>query len=436
MEYSYITVLSNWLLGYDRYKRIYSKSNLPQSTYPEIFYLLKEDELYIGLKKANALLDKINNENKTIFSQNKIIKINTKIETYVYKNEKNGLGWFINQKFIDVESVDIYLNGIWTSITIEDLTAIAFNLKLKDYQDYNSLIPMSLSFLPIAMACEAKCKFCFSESSISSEQKKKVKDFEELEYWCERAKKEGAQRFVITGGGEPGILGLEKIKEILSISKKYFNKNILFTNGFFISKSENIKETVKELKSSGLSILSLSCHHYQKEKLTEIMGIDTGYLTILDEIKNIPVDERPKIRLICVIQKGGIDNFYEIQKYVDFAFDNNIEQICFKELYVAATNESLYSKTKENKYCIEHQVSLSEVIDYAKNKGLNKVGELAWGSPIYQEVKEGKTLDIAAYTEPSVGWERTNGKARSWNYMANKKCYASLEDKNSLLEKE
>lgn len=434
MEYSYITVLSNWLSGYDRYKRIYSKSGLAKSTYPDVFYLLKEDELNIGLNKANKLLNKINHENNTIYSQNKIIKINTKIENNVHKNARNGLGWYINQNFIEVDSVDVYLNGEWTSITVEDLTAQAFTLNIKEYKDYQSLVPMSLSFLPVAMACEASCKFCFSESSISSEQKKLVKDFDKLDYWCETSKSAGAQRFVITGGGEPGILGLEKIKEVLTISSKHFNKNVLFTNGIFLLKNNNIKENVKKLKESGLSILSLSCHHSEQDKLTNIMGINTGYLDILEAIKDMPTNDKPKVRLICVIQKGGVDSFEEIQRYINFAFKYNVEQICFKELYVAATNESLYSKTKENQYCIDHQVSLNEVLNYAKEKELKKIGELAWGSPIYQEVKDGQTLDIAAYTEPSVGWERINGKARSWNYMADKNCYASLEDKNSVLE--
>ncbi|MEZ0091017.1 hypothetical protein ABH925_002176 [Streptacidiphilus sp. EB129] len=38
---------------------------------------------------------------------------------------------------------------------------------------------------------------------------------------------------------------------------------------------------------------------------------------------------------------------------------------------------------------------------------------------------------IAAYTEPSLLWERTSGIARSWNVMADGRCDASLEDQAS-----
>ena len=57
--YNYITVLSNWLLGYDKYSGLYKKTNIKNSTYPNDFYLLKDFELEIGLNKAKKLLDKL-----------------------------------------------------------------------------------------------------------------------------------------------------------------------------------------------------------------------------------------------------------------------------------------------------------------------------------------------------------------------------------------
>lgn len=432
--YSYITVMSNWLLGYDRYKKIYSKNLLEKSTYKDVFYLLKQDELQIGINKANNLINKINHENGQILSKNKIIKINTFVgEEEINKNTRNGLGWYINRNFINVESVQIYKNDKWIDISVEDLTALSFDLEYKNFKKYSELFPRTLSFLPVARACQARCRFCFSESSISNEQIKKIADFKDLSYWCKKASNSGAERFVITGGGEPTVLGLGEIFKILKVSKKYFDKNVLITNGIFLN--ENTDNSIKMLKENGLSVLALSCHHYKKEINKNIMGIDTGVHGVIKNISKIDYKNKPKLRLICVLQKSGINNYSEIESYIKFALDNNISQICFKELYVASTKESLYSNTSENKYCEESQVSLKEVIDYAEKKGLDKVSELPWGSPIYREYSGGKVVDIAAYTEPSVGWELFNGIARSWNYMSDNKCYASLEDNKSVLEK-
>lgn len=427
--FSYITVLSNWLLGYDRYQKLYSKTGITQSTYPTEFYLLKEDELDIGLNKANNLLAKLDIEG------NAIIRVETELpEDKVAKNTRNGLGWVYPDYKIPVTRVYLYENEVWTEVTVEDLTAKAYLLHSDNLQEWDELRPLTLSFLPIAIACQASCSFCFSGSSISIERKKRIKDFEHLDYWCDRASTAGAERFVITGGGEPTIMPFEEIIECLKISSEYFKKNVIISNGLFLSKhdEETIIDKLKELKSAGLSVLSLSYHHWDPVVNAKIMGLDTHAEKIFKAYSKCNRDEVPRLRIVTVLQKGGVDSQQEIQGSVDKALEYGIDQVCFKELYVASTSESLYAKKKENIYSRDHQVSLMEVVDYCTSRNLEKVKELAWGSPIYKYVGEnGNFVDIAAYTEPSVGWERSNGIARSWNYMADGKCFASLEDEQS-----
>lgn len=423
--YNYITVLSNWLLGYDKYSGLYKKTNIKNSTYPNDFYLLKDFELEIGLNKAKKLLDKLSILN------NKIIRIETIIEEGVEKNTKNGLGWIIHKDNIKVSKLYEYLNGEWLEKTIEDITAMSYLLNSDDFKSYQELKPRTLSYLPIAIACQAKCKFCFSETSISAEQKKHKVDLITLEKYCELAKKNGATRFVITGGGEPGLLNKEDLLNVIRLAKKYFNQITMISNGLFLSKLETteLKNLLLELSSAGLSVLSISYHSHNVSKNINIMGIDTKIKLLLNNIKLFKINF--KIRLVCVLQKSGISNNLDIQNYLDFAIENNIEEVCFKELYISSTFESIYAKSQENKYSIDNQVYLNNLIDYCNDLKLNKINELPWGSPIYRYVKDTKKVDIAAYTEPSVGWEKTNGIARSWNVLSNGKCYASLEDKNS-----
>lgn len=432
--YSYITVLSNWMLGFDKYNRVYSKKNLQESSFPDKFYLLKQDEINIGLDKAHKLIEKINKKHNLIYSENRIIKINTLPITQVYKNTKNGKGWFINENHIPVESLEILNGKVWESISIENLTALSYKISF-DLKRFEELIPRTLSFLPIASACQAKCKFCFSESSISVEQEKRISDFVDLEKWCKKAKEVGAQRFVITGGGDPGVLRYEEILKILNISSLYFSKNVMITNGIFLSrlKENEIIKKMKELKSQGLSVLSLSYHHFDPEINKNIMGVDTKIEKILTAIQSLNKKDIPEIRLVCVLQKGGIENKETLVNYFKFAAKYNINQICLKELYVASTYESLYSKSQENDYCVKSQVFLSDIQKALLTLDAEKVSELPWGSPVYKINMDGKGILVSNYTEPSTGWERKNGIARSWNYMADKKCYASLEDVNSII---
>ena len=56
----HVTVLSNFARGYEKYSRVYSKSRIAESTFPDRFFLLNESELQIGISKASKLLAKLN----------------------------------------------------------------------------------------------------------------------------------------------------------------------------------------------------------------------------------------------------------------------------------------------------------------------------------------------------------------------------------------
>lgn len=425
MTYSYITVLTNWLLGYDKYLGIYSKSNLEKSTYPNEFYVLKENELDIGLNKANNLLNKLNIEN------NKIIRIETQLP-HVYKNIRNGLGWVVSQNYIPVNSVFVWENNQWKKVNVEDITALAYCLDDKILLPYSQLKPRSLSILPVAKACQASCQFCFSESSISFDQKNSIIDLGNLDKVCKQAATHGAERFVITGGGEPTLIKFENLLNIITLAKRYFKKVVLISNGLFLSEKEDdvILMKAQQLIDAGLDVLSLSYHHYNAAKNSVIMGKIIRTNRLLNLFKQHSINKKITIRLICVLQKSGVNNEEEIENYIGYAIEKQVAQVCFKELYISSTTESLYSGQKENKYSEDNQIPLSILINYLDKNAL-KVAELPWGSPVYS-YKD--VIDVAAYTEPSVGWERKHGVARSWNLMADGQCFASLEDKNSLVE--
>jgi len=433
MKLNYITVLSNWLIGYEKYSKTYSKRNLTRSTYKNEFYLLKEDELDIGLRKASNLIAKISLENNLITDNNKIIRIETDLDdSMVKKNERNGLGWVIDQNWIPVSRVYAYHNEQWLEFTPEDITALSYKLNSKDLKAYADLVPRSISLLPVAQACQADCKFCFSESSISFDQKRSLVDLENLNKLCKAAKENGAERFVITGGGEPTLIKFDTLLDIIKLAKQYFNKVVLISNGMFLSEEneEIILNKINKMIDAGLTVLSLSYHHYTFEQNAYIMNkeIKTDYLLSL--IKNHKLNERLTTRLICVLQKEGVNNAEEIENYINYAILQKVAQVCFKELYISSTEESMYAGKAQNIYSEKNQISLSVLTHYL-NENSVKIAELPWGSPVYR-YKD--VIDIAAYTEPSVGWERLNGIARSWNVMADGKCYVSLEDKDSLLE--
>ena len=55
----HVTALSNFARGFDKYTRQYRKSAIPESTYPNEWYLLRYRELGVGIAKASKLRQKL-----------------------------------------------------------------------------------------------------------------------------------------------------------------------------------------------------------------------------------------------------------------------------------------------------------------------------------------------------------------------------------------
>ena len=431
-QYYHITIASNFIKGFNKYKKVYSKENLKLSTFSEQFFILKKNELDIGIEKASKLLKKVGIE------EDFLIVLETDIgDLLTHNDHETGLAQYIKQNYIDLLSVyTLDEEHSLQAIRIEDLTAKSFELNFDLQRDYNKIQPRSISILPVKSGCQANCDFCFSTYSVSEDLEKGLLKNDSIDFYLKLAKEKGASRAVITGGGEPTLIAHKKLLEMIGACASYFpQKVVLISNAhnYAIQKPHEIVASLKALKEHGLTDLSISRHHYDDAKNEKIMKLHTPIENILKVNKsaNIELD----IRLISVLQEGGIDSKDEIANYLKWAGSFGIEQICFKELYVSTSNESYYHEYSANDFSYEHQVPLRLVLEFCQEHGFKKIGELPWGVPLYEGVFSGNSFTIAVYTEPSLYWELVNGLSRSWNIMSNGECLASLEDKNSFIER-
>ena len=89
-NFFHVTVLSNFARGFDKYLHSYSKARIPESSYPNQFFLLRRNELGIGVQKAARLLEKLG------FTGNRLIVLKTELDTALLQpNTANGRGQFI-----------------------------------------------------------------------------------------------------------------------------------------------------------------------------------------------------------------------------------------------------------------------------------------------------------------------------------------------------
>ena len=271
-----------------------------------------------------------------------------------------------------------------------------------------------------------RCAFCFSTASVSSDQANGAFDLDAAARWLDEAVARGAERAVITGGGEPTLLRWPRLLALVRACRDRFDKVVLITNGVVLAREPS---RASELAAAGLGVLAISRHHHDEARNAELMKIANATPTVVDAAARAGL----RVRLVCVLQRAGIADGDAIDAYVRWAGALGADEVCFKELYVSTSRESIYHSSAANEHSARNQVPLANVLAWAERAGFRETARLPWGAPVFDGRIGDRALRVAAYTEPSLFWERTHGIARSWNVMADGTCLASLEDRRSAL---
>jgi pyruvate-formate lyase-activating enzyme len=414
----HVTVLSNFARAYDKYGRVYDKARIAESTYPDEFYVLDEHELAIGVAKAQRLLARLE------VPGDALIALRTNV-TELAPNARSGLGRVYASGRLPIEAVHPLVgDALGPAWTVEQ--AMARSLALRAFAPYAELRPRSISFLPVARGCQAACSFCFSEASVSADQRHAPRDGQITARWLDAAVARGAERAVITGGGEPTLLRWPALLGLVRACRERLGKVVLITNGIALAADAGVR--VGELRAAGLGVLAVSRHHRDEGRNASLMKIANATPRVIAAARAAGL----RTRLVCVLQRGSVDSVDTVADFVAWAEAIGADEVCFKELYVSTSEESLYHSHASNAWSAEHQVPLAHVLAWAATAGFRVEHRLPWGAPVFASAE--RAIKVAAYTEPSLFWERTHGLARSWNVMADGSCLASLEDRRSQIE--
>lgn len=431
--------LSNWLAMHDRYGQALDKRAVPESKFPDCWYVLASDappeQVRKVLAKTQALVDRLG------IPGDRVVRVESMLPTGEDGAQPNtftgtGVGWrwpaarlpIERQGWVD-ESGNLLLQPH------EAITAQAYHLKLASLSPWSTCSPRSFSVLPIARACNASCAFCFSKASVSKSIIPSGLSLEVVRWWASKARKAGAQRAVITGGGEPGLLGPQAMADLVACLGEDYSSVLLITNASLLVRYAHKHGPAQAVlmlsswKEAGLSRVAVSRHGVDAATDSALMGLSVDGGLALSLIRDAGLGSRS----ICVLQRGGVETPQHVRQYLERAAAEGTNQVCFKELYVSALSENPLAPSAENQYCQANQVPLSMAMEALEALGFVVSGRLPWGSPVYQGQTAGVNMSVAAYTEPSVGWERRHGLVRSWNLLASGQCLASLEDPASVL---
>ena len=260
--------LSNWLRGFDRYGMKYSKALIPESSFPDAFYMLREDEPYTpGLEKARRLVGKLARPN------DRVVALRAQLPTGPGAMEPNdvtgtGIGWRWPSAHVALSGVAwVDEGGALLPTRHEEVTAQAYRVD-SALLPWRECRPRSFSVLPIARACQASCAFCFSKSSVSDAVRQRQAPLHEQLAWAELARARGAKRAVITGGGEPTLLPAALLLTLVTELSRRFSSTLLITNGSALN-----AELLQALVDAGLTTLAVSRHGLTLEHDARIMGL-------------------------------------------------------------------------------------------------------------------------------------------------------------------
>jgi cyclic pyranopterin phosphate synthase len=272
---------------------------------------------------------------------------------------------------------------------------------------------LTCSVLPVRMACNLHCPFCFSKSSVSALRSDRV-DWRCLDVagYYEFARDRGANRLVITGGGEP-LLRPEDVVYLVELGRRYFGEIACFTNGTFLT-----ADLARRLHDSGLSYLCWSRHAADDEANRCLMG------AAAPRLDNFVAAAGPlKIRATCVMARGHVEDAAGVWEYIEAIRPFGIREFTFKHTYVAY-EESLFRGSAEDTWARDHRVEDNPFGDEG-----SIVARLPWGPCVRQL----RGVQACYYHEPTPGWELRNRLCRSSNLLSDGTVYASLEDTRSLL---
>ena len=192
-----------------------------------------------------------------------------------------------------------------------------------------------------AQTCNAKCPFCVEElrplsrGTALGEQKRIESDdavyFAKLEQTLQAVRR--LRPSISMTGGE--ISKDPRLPEILRLLVKHeTRKRVMTTNGSGLLETRDGSLVIDHVLRGGLSHLNLSRAHPNQATNQRLMRFDVLHENA--ELEQLLSRARrpggPRVRLSCVLVRGGIDSFEGVLAYLEWAASLGVDNVIFRQL--------------------------------------------------------------------------------------------------------
>jgi len=242
----------------------------------------------------------------------------------------------------------------------------------------------TFSILAGSAACNARCPFCVSKMTPLNgvTLKEPEVNWRNFRIASRLAKQSGIDTAMITSKGEPTLFPNQVSRYLDALQEFEFPFIELQTNGIPLAENkEKYDPFVQEWYEKGLTMPAISIVHYDPEKNRQIyLPYKKQYINLPRLIDNLH-DVGLSVRLATILVNGYTDSASELEKLIEFARENNVEQLTARPVNKPENSGSLevYDWTNRNHL---NRSQLEEIQDYLKSSG-TKLLELPSGGTVY-----------------------------------------------------
>ena len=244
----------------------------------------------------------------------------------------------------------------------------------------------TLSIVAGTKACNATCPFCVSKMTPWQEKGNGEVNWRNFDIACRLAVQGGATTAMITGKGEPTLYP-EMITQYAEMLQEHKIPLLeLQTNGLKLLDFDFRCDGgfLKRWYRLGMTTIAVSVVHWKMEENTKIYCKNDTYPTDLGKFVKCLHGFGFSVRLSCIMLKGFIDNQETCEQMVNYARNNDVDQLTFMPLnYPKATQDE-----SVRQWVIDHYIerngdnSLRQVREWLASEG-TPLMTLPHGATVY-----------------------------------------------------
>jgi len=268
----------------------------------------------------------------------------------------------------------------------------------------------TFSILTGSAACNARCPFCISKMTPPEGVELKVPPVNWRNFMkaCRLAELKGVTTAMFTGKGEPLLFPGQITGFLEAMAHFNFPMIEIQTNGIKISENpEEYSHHLQNWHDFGLTTVAISIVHYEPEKNREIyLPYKKQYIdlpALIRAIRKVGRDGEMKglsVRLTCIGADGYVDSVEKLQKLIEFARANLVEQLTFTPVNKPDEEHSHDKAAWDwiNKHHLkDHQ--LREIMDFVKKNGSHLL-TLQHGAKVYDVNGQNLCLNACLTVHP------------------------------------